>query len=278
MTGYTLLFLYAGSIIWQDGVFTMRYFQAIPEYLYFALRFFFLPFMILVVGKVLFELLAFNFFDLAPVQQASAIDKTSVAVKLNEMKARLLWIACVLVYVLITMGFGVFIWDTLRNSIAKSALRVFVFLAMTIVTVEAYYLLNVAPSESPIKSIFSFTFDSLSSSGLFTINQLFLIHITLDIINFIALLIVPFGIISGCCIMHKIPITLYKDAGYYLDRSQQLKKLITGGSAVMVIGIIHMQLWLNWPLIFLDESKELAQLKEVVQLVWYVNIGGLAIH
>jgi hypothetical protein len=183
------------------------------------------------------------------------------------MKARLLWVTSAMVYFFITIGFGIFIWNTLRNSITKSTLMVFIILATTILILETSYFLNADPSESPTASIFRFTFDSLSSSGLFSINQLFLVHITLDAINFIALLIVPSGLVAGCCIMHTIPITPYKGAEYFLGRSEQLKKLIAASSAVMVIGIIHMQLWLNWPLTFLDESNEIVQLKAVTQLV-----------
>lgn len=183
------------------------------------------------------------------------------------MKARLLWVTSVIVYFFTTIGFGIFIWNILRNSITKSTLIVFIILAATIFIVETNYLLNADPSESPTASIFRFTFDSLSVSGLFTTNQLFLVHRTLDAINLIALLIVPSGVIAGCCIMHKIPITPDKQAEYYLGCSEQLKKLIAGSSTVMVIGIIHMQLWLNWPLAFLDESKEIVQLKVVTQLV-----------
>jgi len=47
----------------------------------------------------------------------------------------------------------------------------------------------------------------------------------------------------------------------------QLKKLITGGSAVMVIGVIHMQLWLNWPLAFLGGAEDIIQLKSITLLI-----------
>ncbi len=140
-------------------------------------------------------------------------------------------------------------------------------LAIIIFIVDTSYLINIDPSESPTVSIFRFTFDSLSSSKLFTNNQLFLVHLTLNAINFIAFLIIPSGLITGCCIMHKIPITPYKDAEFFLDRSEQLKKLIAGSSAVMVIGITHMQSWLNWPLGFLNESEEIVQLKTITQLI-----------
>ena len=117
-------------------------------------------------------------------------------------------------------GFAVFVWDTLKNSITKSTLWFFIVIASTITAVETIYLSSVVSTNSPIASIFSFTFDAHSSSSLFTTNQLFIIHTTLDVINFLSFLVVPFGIMAGCCIMYKVPINLHKGAEYFLDRSR----------------------------------------------------------
>ena len=67
--------------------------------------------------------------------------------------------------------------------------------------------------------------------------------------------------------MHDIPMSAHKRPEYFLEQSKQLKKLITGGSAIMVIGIIHMQLWLNWPLSFVEETQEIDQLQTVTLIV-----------
>lgn len=243
----------------------MKCSQLIPEHAFFALRFFIPSFLTLILAKILFELLAFNFLDLnqALIQHGSVVDKIPAAVKLNEIKARLLWVTSVMVYFFIMVGFGSFIWNILRNSITKSTLLFFIVIASTISAIETSYLLNVESSKSPLASIFSFTFDALSGSGIFTSNQLIIVHTTLDAINLIGFLVVPFGLMAGCCIMHEIPFIAHKKPEYFLGRSEQLKKLINGGSAVMIIGVIHMQLWLNWPLTFVEETKEIVQLKSV---------------
>ena len=76
----------------------------------------------------------------------------------------------------IMAGFAVFVWDTLKNSITKSTLWFFIVIASTITAVETIYLSSVVSTNSPIASIFSFTFDAHSSSSLFTTNQLFSSH------------------------------------------------------------------------------------------------------
>jgi hypothetical protein len=67
--------------------------------------------------------------------------------------------------------------------------------------------------------------------------------------------------------MHHIPCTQRKEPEYFLNRSTQLKELMTLSSAVMVIGIIHMQLWLSWPLSLVPQSKEITQLSAIILVI-----------
>lgn len=198
------------------------------------------------------------------VKNIPAHDENFSKLTLSEFKARLLWLTSVLAYFFIMSGFGVFIWHTLKNAFSKSTFWVFIVIASTITAVETIYLVSVDSQHSPIASIFKFTFDTLYTSGLYTSTQLAIISATVDIINFLSFLVVPFGIIAGCCIMHKVPINLHKGTAYFLERSRQLKKLTAGASAVLVIGIIHMQLWLNWPLALQEQTENIANLRSIL--------------
>lgn len=116
----------------------MKFSRFFPEHTLFALRIFLPPFLVLVLAKMLFELLAFDFLDLNQIlaQSVITVDEVSNNVTLDEFKARLLWLTSVLVYFFIMAGFAVFIWDTLKNSITKSTLWFFIVLASTITAVE----------------------------------------------------------------------------------------------------------------------------------------------
>lgn len=244
----------------------MNFSRFIPQHISFALRFFFPPFLTFILGNILFELLAFSFLRLNQtlIYNLPSIDAISAGVKLHEIKARLLWATSVMLYFFIIIRFTLFIWTTLKTSVTKSTLLFFILLASVIFLVEIVYLATVSPSESPIASIFHFTFTTLATSGLFTATQLATLQHTLDIINITALLITPFSIVTGCCIMHRIPSTLLKKPAYFLNRSKQLNKLIAFSSITMVIGIIHMQLWLSWPLSLVPESSQITQLHAVI--------------
>lgn len=256
----------------------MKYLNPVPKHMLFALRFSIPPLLTLVLGKVLFELLAFNIFDLNQylIRNSPATHDINTPVKLSEIKARLLWITSVMVYFFINAGFGVFLWNTFRRSITKATLWSFILIAATLSAVETIYLLNVDPSESPLASIFSFTFDSLSGSGLYTAHELLNIHFIVDVINLVAFIVAPFSIMAGGCIMHEMPINARMDLKYLLAQSRRLKKLVIGGSAIMVIGVIHMQLWLNWPLTFIDASKETVLLESITQAV--CQYGGCYLY
>jgi hypothetical protein len=243
----------------------MKYLNPVPKHKLFALRFFIPPILTLLLGKVLFELLVFNFFDLNQymIRNSSVTHDINTLVKLYEIKARLLWVTSVMASFFINVGFGIFLWNTFRRSLTKGTLWSFLLIAATISALETIYFLYVDASESPIANIFNFTFDSLSGSGLYTANELFIIHSTLDVINLITFIIAPFGIMAGSCIMHEMPMNAHMELKYLLDQSGRLKKLITWGSAIMVIGVIHMQLWLNWPLTFSEGSEMIDQLKPI---------------
>ena len=244
----------------------MRLYLLIPEHISFACRFFLPPFLTFILGNILFELLAFNFLKLNQtlIYQLPSIEGISTGIKLNEINARLLWATSIMLYFFIIIQFGHFILTTLKTSINRSTLIFFVLLASMISLMETYYLATVSPSKSPIASIFHFTFTTLSISGLFTSIQLATLQTILNILNLTALLTVPFGIVAGCCIMHKIPSMSLKNPEYFLNRSKQLKKLVMFSSMTMVIGVIHMQLWLSWPLSLVSESRKITELSSVI--------------
>ena len=73
--------------------------------------------------------------------------------------------------------------------------------------------------------------------------------------------------VTGCCILHEKPMNTHRGPEYFLGKSGRLKKLVTGASAMMVIGIIHMQLWLNWPLTLIEDSKLTTQLESITLVI-----------
>lgn len=224
-----------------------------------GLRFVIPPFCALILGKVLFELLAFGFPELnqTVVENISDYDQKSVSeVSYSELKSRLLWITSVAVYFFVCIGFAAFIWQTMARIVSGTTLLLYIGIVLFSVILEILYLLLIADSStSPLLAIFGFTFNSLTNSGVYSASQLLIIKNVMDIVNLIALIVAPLGIVTGGCIMMKNSNVSDLQLSHLRDQSRHMKELLTGGSAVMVIGIIHMKLWLHWPIYFIGNPK-----------------------
>ena len=253
-------------------------FKQIPsnEPLY-CLRFVIPPFCALILGKVLFELLAFGFPELTQVmiENVSAFDQKSlIATEFGEIRSRLLWITSVVVYLFVCVGFAAFIWQTSTRILFGKTLLLCIGIVVFSVILEMVYLLFIAESStSPLLSIFDFTYSSLTVSGVYTEHELLVIKIVMDIVNFIAFLVAPLGIVAGGCIMMKYSNVPKLQLAHLRDQSRLMKELLTGGSAVMVIGIIHMKLWFHWPLDLITDTElreELAAITSVISQYWGV--------
>jgi hypothetical protein len=243
----------------------MKYLEFLPKDFLFTLRFFIPAFLTLMLGKILLELLAFNFQELNQylLQNVGKANQLTVVVKINEIQARLLWLTSVMLYFFIITGLSVFLWNILKNALTKMTLLIFVLIGVIISAMEIIYLLQVDYLQSPLLSIFNFTFNTLLGSRLFSANELFVIHATLNIINLITIIIPLFIMLAGCCILFEKPLVVVKEPVYFREKSSLLKKLVTGSSAMMVIGIVHMQLWLNWPVTFIGDAQVIEQFKSI---------------
>jgi hypothetical protein len=220
------------------------------------------PFAILISGKVLFELFAFKFPELNQ-SLIPHLQQNLSSVGLTETKARLQWLSSVILYFFVVTIFITFIINSFRKTLTKSTFSLFISLILLFSASEILYLFLTEPATSPIISIFRFTFDSLKVSGLYSESQLGLINITLAVINLLAIIVVPIGIMAGCCVMSKRNTHPEAALGKLIHQSKQIKNLLTGGSAVMVIGIMHMQLWFNWPLSLLTDETLHQQIQAV---------------
>lgn len=235
----------------------------------YSLRFIIAPFGVLLLGKILFELLAFKFPELSLnlIGHFSENKEFSSIISLQESKARLLWMTSVIMFFFVCAVLGAFIWNTLRGEMTKSTLLLFISVALVFSITETIYFVQVDPSKSPLATIFRFTFDSLNASDLYSENELNIVNITLSSLNLVAILIVPFGILTSCCIMYKCQSISNATLNDLLAQSRHIKELLVCGSAVMVAGIAHMQLWLNWPLSFLSDDNARQQIGAITLAV-----------
>lgn len=213
---------------------------------YPLLRFAIPPFLIILVSKILFSQIAFDFpqytHALARMVAQTPPDPLST-IALHEAKARLLWLISALLYFFISFGLIAYLWFLIKKYSGKYAFALFMLCSL-LAGAEIFFLLLSDPEFSPIHHIFLFSYDTLSASALFPAHTLNLIHRLLDIINILAIFIPFFIIVCACSIVKQHDQFPDKSASQFKD----FRELIQSSSALMIAGIIHMQLWLSWPI------------------------------
>ncbi len=223
------------------------------------------PLLTILLGKLLFETLAFDFPQLnSPLINKLALNETAAStdISLYELKARLLWLSSVLLYFFVNLGFICFLWTVLKKT-KQSEFLTLLLITACLACMDLIYFALSKSDRSPLVNIFHFSFDTLSASGLFSPLRLTSIHSVLNIINLLAIVIIPFSIVSGCCIIKQKASDLHQVNKQFL----LLKEFIKGASAILIVGIIHMQLWLSWPLSLSPKLPELEKMKSIIAMI-----------
>lgn len=235
----------------------------------YSLLFFIAPFSILMLGKVLFELLAFKFPELnhSLIEYFSTHQELQSVINFKEAKARMLWITSVIVYLFVSVVFFSLVWYLLKKSLTKQCLLLFASIALICSLAEILYLALVEKTTSPLATIFSFTYESLTACGLYSAGELKSVFIILSFINILAVLIPYLGIITGCGVMRYQQSYTESRLDNLLVKSKYIKELLIAGSVVMVIGIAHMQLWLSWPISLIQDSSLAEQIDAILLTV-----------
>lgn len=238
------------------------------------LRFSILPIATILLCKYLFEALILDFPLLSEYIKSQLLinnQAISTTILLYEFKARLLWLSSVLLYFFITLCFFYFLWHILKK-VARTDRLTLIMAALFFSAIEIIYLCTVDIASSPLNNMFRFPYDSLTAANIFGSGILSLIYYILGSINFIAIFIVFFSIAAGCCISKQAA----TEISILNKQFQLLKDLIKGASAVMIAGIIHMQLWLSWPLSLTPDLAKTAELKDIIStiiLFWGVSFS-----
>ena len=115
----------------------MKYLKLVPKESLLTLRFFIPAYLTLMLGKILVELLAFDFHELNQylLRNAGKTNELAAVVKIIEIQARLLWLTSVMVYFFIIAGLSAFLLNILKNALTKTTLFILVLIVAIISTV-----------------------------------------------------------------------------------------------------------------------------------------------
>ncbi len=230
-----------------------------------ALQFAVPPVIIILLGKWFFEVLAFDFPQhtqdlLSHLEEMDS--SVLLTLSLQESKARLQWLSSAILYLFVNGGFFILLWTLIKKHAYDKRFKVLISVAL-MSGLEILYLFITNADHSPIYNIFHFTYRSVSITGFLSASTLYFIHSLLNVINFLAIIAAPYVIITSCCIIREQA----TQPEQLTEQSLHFKELIQGASAVMVVGIIHMQLWLSWPLSLTSELPHINEMKGIILAV-----------
>jgi hypothetical protein len=217
-----------------------------------------LPISIYALAVVIFE--QGNFGSMAMELKLAAIDHAtksqSALVLFIEGRFRILWLTSVLLYDVIAVAVIVTGTLVLKSSLTSKGLIQALVIWMVLSCFELIHLAYAASHNMAFGEIFRFTFESLQHVHRFKALELAHIRDMVYIVNLLAA-IAPFAIAlaASASLMPIVAADARRALQRVADRSQQLKSVINLGSALLVVGVLHMQAWTRWPIVFVEDDK-----------------------
>jgi hypothetical protein len=218
----------------------------------------------ILAGKLLFELYLPEFPSLIASIKPFLADPALMTrdINLHELSGRLFWIGSVLLYLFVNSAFLLFLRHINQCNQHKKPFGLIGALSALLIF-ELGYLIFAVAENSPLKTIFHFTFDLISLSV--TVDQQVIASIPplVHLINLASILAPLYTIYTACRLA---TITSY-ELDVLATHLTQLNGLIKASSMLMISGIIHMQLWLHWPLQLIPNHPDIDLIKRFIQTV-----------
>jgi hypothetical protein len=215
-----------------------------------------IPIAIYALAMVIFEAGDFDATKLESELRETAIQISRDAVFL-EARARVIWLSTVLLYYVLTAAVIVTGVAALKRSLTPRGFNQALFLWGALSCVGLAHLAYVAGNNgTALGAIFHFPFGILSKSNHFDPTRLAHITMMVSIVNVLAA-IAPFAVALGASatLVPFVDADPMRHLHRLSGRMRRLKTLVNMGSALLAAGVLHMQAWLGWPIVFITEPK-----------------------
>lgn len=215
-----------------------------------GLKFALPPMLVMVLGLTVFELTGFGLHAL-PEATAPLVAEGGVlpgGASMDELRARLLWGATLVLFYCVMVGVLVYAVILLRSGhLSRSGRRLYAWVAVLLCAGSLVHVVASGLTRNAFSTIFYFTVDSLRACGCFAPAELIAVEMSVHILNFLAAVVPPLMLAAGCSLM-ALP---EGEATIELDtlgaRARRLKSVLHAGSALLVAGLLHQVTWMQWP-------------------------------
>lgn len=213
--------------------------------------------LVVVMAFVVFEIVAFDLKNIGIriSEFLAANNSTGLDSTIKESNARIKWGTISLLYLFASISLLVISINIIRKFLTRLPLFVFVGTAIFLAFAWLGYLVYGLSNNKPVSMIFMFTFNTLTMSNRFEAGQLDSIQAVIDAINIFATVVPVIGVIASCSTLVPCMAQGRVGADYYANQMRYLKDLLNAGSVMLLVGILHMSIWLRWPSAFLGDAK-----------------------
>lgn len=231
------------------------------------------PILVMLLAGLIFEFSAFDLVGLSGQLDAllrGAPERDTAAI-LGESRARLLWSTAVLLSTFTGLALVIAAIAVMRRCLAGVALRLYLLLGLVLAAVNTLQLLLGGMMESGTSAIFSFTYDSLVRSGQFEADRLLALRVVMYGLNGLSAIAPSLAFLAACSTLVEAPGGTSDLLDHLKARMRGLKMLLNLGSALLVVGVLHMTAWLRWPAVLVAEpavAAEIEGLALAITLFW----------
>jgi hypothetical protein len=213
--------------------------------------------LLFMVPPLLVYLFASLLFEISVDPAVSILQKLVAVVKVNatpdlphlltELKARYVWLASALLNIVIPVVSIIFSISTIRLYIKGSKLAWTVIIGLLLCVGNVSYMVYSAKINNALyELIFGFTYKMLMRSQMFSDVFLLHVYIIIVIINILASVTPIFLLLAVCGTLYLPTVPGKVDPMQLALRMRRLKEVINIASALLVFGVLHMSMWLNW--------------------------------
>lgn len=168
-------------------------------------------------------------------------------IMLTEIKARYIWLSTVLLNLIVPLYVSVVCALIIIRAHPPRRLRIVLGTGVALCSSGMILLATQNENHVLYRAVFGFTYLTLQGSGIIDPGLLQFAKAVVSFINVLAAITPVVAVLAACSIVAPPIRPDALDPDYLAGRMRQLNEVLYAGSALLVVGILHMGGWLRWP-------------------------------
>jgi hypothetical protein len=230
------------------------------------------PLAVFALSATVFSLTAFGIDDLVATITREWSRQTPSIDRFAEIHARLSWAATIVIVYCTFIAAGVYSARVVGRRGAAKGRFVVIMAGLVAGSLVLAYFAYSGQAQNNFGYIFLFTYDTLAASRIYSDAQLQTVRLLLFGLNALAGAVPILGLITaGCCVLAPSTNASSSEVEDLKSQMRELKTLVGMGSTLMVAGVLHMVVWLQWPAALVQDvrmSGAISNFSQAMGLYW----------